>query len=1336
MSTCRLGVLVALIFVTASPLSGAIPQSERDALVAFYNSTNGASWVNNTGWLGAAGTECDWFGVDCDETQSNVVRIDLAFNGLTGELPQEIGNLTKLGALALWDNQIGGTLPESITTLDNLWFIEITFSQITGPLPASISNLQSLVFMRLHDNRFTGEIPPNIGQLTNLEELYLGGNQFTGTIPDSIGSLTKLRAFGVNNNDLTGPLPESIGNLTELEGIGLSYNRLSGRLPESISNLKKLANFNIDFNDFEGPLPSGFGDLTELVHVALLNNRLSGPLPSFAKLKKLWLFRAELNRFEGNIPADIGDATSLVWLDLWSNRLTGPIPDSIGNLPNIEVLGLSENRLSGSIPTSIGNLTTLKALSLESNALTGEIPAGVWALPNVEAIHVQANQLSGTIPPEVKNLPKLQSLSVHSNLMTGTIPKEIGEIPSLTRFLIFGNAVRGEIPASIANLTNLFELRLEDNALTASDPALIEFVTNHPSEYVGAFNFVHQTVAPSDVKVESTGSYTATLSWKPIDYTWEPGGYQIHVSTSPGGQGTPVLTTNDKWADRAVVTGLQPSTSYYFRVVTVTYPHGGRPDYQLNTVFSDPSAEVSATTLPPSSSPAEVLVTAFPRGLFQAPGAGGATDGYTLTNIGGEATTITLTQNGTFFQQEPSMFTLEPGASQPVALTGISSAEGEYHGASVPSGAGVAPGTEVGVYLLSSPSQSQDFQIVAAQNRLDLIAPEGSNPSGSLVFRNVGTGAFTGVAASDVQFLSAQQGLITIPAGGEVSVSVSADRALRPDAELLSGTQVGRVSLSGIAGFDAKGRVILTGGTTPSLVTVADTVKPATDDGTIPPLGENEVALFLTSVGHVVGSVGEFLSDVSILNASGTSPVSDLKLYYTPLVADAKTKVATLNTLGTSQAVGLADAVKSVFDGDAEIGTMQVRSARAASLSASANIFNASNPAGNYGTSIPVFRSDRSAGPDATVLLTGLRKDATGHTNLFVQETGGAPVSFAVEFLASDGTVIGAAGGNVEAFGMTRLVDPLTPGAVAAKIRNNGGGGAIAAYATPVDRASGDTWAVSDWSLHFGYDAAETVVIPVAGAVRGANDTFFRTDLAITNRCDEPVVDAALYAGTPCRLSSSEAMLRYYPTTGGVIEKQVELGLLETAVMDDVVRETFGIETDTIGHIELVPTTGAFAVTSRTYTTTPDSPATFGSAVPAIGRSLSIRPGQSMRIGALSDTTKRTVGARTPATSRTNFGIVETSGKPVTVNVSVYYNDPRSLASGKPLGTKAYQLGANQFVSVSSLVESIVGPARETLYGDLTDVQVQFDVVSAEGAIVVYTSSVDNGTGDSILRME
>ena len=55
-----------LLLISLARVSYAqVPQIERDALVALYNFTGGANWTDNTGWLGAVGTECTWFGVRC-----------------------------------------------------------------------------------------------------------------------------------------------------------------------------------------------------------------------------------------------------------------------------------------------------------------------------------------------------------------------------------------------------------------------------------------------------------------------------------------------------------------------------------------------------------------------------------------------------------------------------------------------------------------------------------------------------------------------------------------------------------------------------------------------------------------------------------------------------------------------------------------------------------------------------------------------------------------------------------------------------------------------------------------------------------------------------------------------------------------------------------------------------------------------------------------------------------------------------------------------------------------------------------------------------------------------
>ena len=53
-----ISLLFLLIFTLPSVSCSQVPQIERDALVTLYNSTDGANWTDNTGWMGAAGIEC------------------------------------------------------------------------------------------------------------------------------------------------------------------------------------------------------------------------------------------------------------------------------------------------------------------------------------------------------------------------------------------------------------------------------------------------------------------------------------------------------------------------------------------------------------------------------------------------------------------------------------------------------------------------------------------------------------------------------------------------------------------------------------------------------------------------------------------------------------------------------------------------------------------------------------------------------------------------------------------------------------------------------------------------------------------------------------------------------------------------------------------------------------------------------------------------------------------------------------------------------------------------------------------------------------------------------
>jgi hypothetical protein len=94
--------------------SAAVSAEERQVLVALYESTDGVHWKDNTGWLGPAGSECNWYGVRCQAGLYGVTTISaLEFfrNKLAGPVPEAVGRLKNLTSLNIAGNHLSGTLP-------------------------------------------------------------------------------------------------------------------------------------------------------------------------------------------------------------------------------------------------------------------------------------------------------------------------------------------------------------------------------------------------------------------------------------------------------------------------------------------------------------------------------------------------------------------------------------------------------------------------------------------------------------------------------------------------------------------------------------------------------------------------------------------------------------------------------------------------------------------------------------------------------------------------------------------------------------------------------------------------------------------------------------------------------------------------------------------------------------------------------------------------------------------------------------------------------------------------------------------------------------------------
>jgi hypothetical protein len=750
---------------------------------------------------------------------------------------------------------------------------------------------------------------------------------------------------------------------------------------------------------------------------------------------------------------------------------------------------------------------------------------------------------------------------------------------------------------------------------------------------------------------------------------------------------------------------------------TATVTPSNTTTYTL-TAMSGASTVTSTVTVTVLTVPV-VVVSSFPSALLQVAGSGGATTRYTLTNAGGTSTAINLSQNGNFFTQSPPSFTLASGASQVVTVTGVAEPAGPLQGTANPSGAGVTSGLQVPIKLLSAAPPNGTVTAQPAKNRVDV-----TSPSGTIDFTNNGDATLTGIVTSDVPWLIPQSGVVTIPPHSTVTISFTIDRTQRPDSAALIGSAAGNLSLVYLGTGPAK--VGRNDTTTPSvsLVTVVDTVQLSVSTAAPPALAAGEVALFIPGAGHIVGSVGTFISDLSVLNPLGNRPIPDLRFFYTPInTALASSQSASVASVPSNVSVALADVTKNVFGSEGTVGSLQLRSSLADKLGISTNVFNSTNPAGTYGTAIPTFRSDRAAGQGENVYLTGLQQDGSNsHTNLFIQETAGVGVTVQTEFLNSDGTSLGTRSDTASAFGLAIISSGVVPQGTISVIMTNTStsGGKFLAYATPVDNKSGDNWDIVDWPRQYAYSASEPMVIPIAGAAQGAS-AFFRTDAAVMNT-----------GGT------TGSVQVQYISNAAPLTTTISLGTKQTNVLNNVTQTLFGNSAPALGYLIFTPVNSTFAITSRTYATDPAHPekGTYGSSTPTLAVSIALKNGSLRALGSLEDTTSAAVVTKRPATFHTNFGLAEVTGNSVTVRVTLRFTYPAgSKVQGIGTASKDYVLSANGFSPPRSLVTDILGSGRDAV-GDLRGLEADFQVVAGTGAVMVYTSSVDNGTNDSILRTD
>ena len=549
-----------------------------------------------------------------------------------------------------------------------------------------------------------------------------------------------------------------------------------------------------------------------------------------------------------------------------------------------------------------------------------------------------------------------------------------------------------------------------------------------------------------------------------------------------------------------------------------------------------------------------------------------------------------------------------------------------------------------------------------------------------------------------------QPWLSVTPASGVVGPNGTTLTVTANTAGLPLGTSLGGVTVSIAAtnagGIAANDTVIVPGNFSVSMVTP---VTPNPKD-TPPP-----DSLIIPAVAHAGGINSQFQSDVRVSNTS--AQLIEYLLTFTPSgdsgITDGQ---QTQFSIEPGRTVALDDILKTWFgsgNGSA-IGTLEIRplTQTAASTSSSAlaglanlvtfassRTFNLTSN-GTFGQYIPAIPFANFIGRDRLLSLQQIAQSARYRTNLGIVEGSGHPVSLLVRVFGQSGEYLtdfpldlrGGQHLQLNAFLRAQGIGNLNDGRVEIQVLS--GDGLVTAYASVLDNETSDPLLVTPVTL--GEASATKWVMPgVADLTSGF--ASWQTDMRLFN------------AGQ----SAVEATLTFHSQGGGEPKvRTLTIPAGQVRQFDRTLATLFDTTNDG-GAVHIATTEPAKLIaTARTYNQTGSG--TYGqfiSAVtPAEAAGLGSRPLQLLQV----EESER---------FRSNVGLVEVSGKPVTIEISAIPPDAKFSA------VTELQLRPNEFRQLGSLLKSM---GLDGTY----NARVTVRVLEGEGRVTAYASVIDMQTND------
>jgi hypothetical protein len=547
---------------------------------------------------------------------------------------------------------------------------------------------------------------------------------------------------------------------------------------------------------------------------------------------------------------------------------------------------------------------------------------------------------------------------------------------------------------------------------------------------------------------------------------------------------------------------------------------------------------------------------------------------------------------------------------------------------------------------------------------------------------------FNFTATVDQPWLSVtpQSGTFT-PAG--VTFDVAADPASLPNGTH-SGTLI--VTLTDIV----TGR-IRPNATTIVMTTVSvNLVTPVTN---LPSSAPQANSIIIPSLGHLQGATARWQSDIRMLNAAATRQTYQVIFTAASQQGSGMSKT-TLITADPGQTIALDDVVRNWFGlgslDDRTSGYLEIRPPspslpRAIASSRTYSLIPGAK--GTLGQFIPALsfndfigRAAANALPTILSMQQIAQSDAF-RTNVGVVEAAGKAGTALLSVFNTSGAKLLELPVSLAANEQKQLNNLLAQHGIALddgriEVQMTSGDGKVTAYASVIDNRSGVPLLVSGVPL--GATRSSRYVVPgVADLNTGA--ASWRTDMRVFNS------DA----------TARTATLVFYPQNGGEpVSREVTIAPREVKTLDDVVTSIFG-QNDVGGAVHVTTAEdSSLIVTGRTYNVTAGG--TLGQFIPAVTPAEAVGRGErSLQILQAEDSPRY----------RTNLGLAEVTGRPVTIEVTV------TLPDAKATPTVTFELQPNEFRQFRVLhdfglgnaynarisVRAIGGDGRVTAYGSVID---------------------------------